>query len=59
MIGTSSAAMSAASHRPIEDDVARLLPIKWGVVDGADSIKHCCLTTAYNVTEPIQGQEYA
>lgn len=59
MVGTSSAAISAASHRPIEDDDAHLLPVKWGVVDKTGGIGHCCLTTACNVTEPIQGQEYA
>lgn len=59
MVGTSSAAISAASHKHMEDDDAHLLPTKRGVVDGTGSIKHSCLTTAYNVTEPIQGQEYA
>lgn len=59
MVGTNSAAISAASHRPIEDDDAHLLPVKWGVVDRKDGIKHCCLTTACDVTEPIQGEEYA
>ena len=59
MVGTNSAAISAASHRPIEDDDAHLLPVLWGVVCAKDGIKHCCLTTACDVAEPIQGEKYA
>lgn len=56
LMGTSSAAISAACHPPKEDTNAHLLPIKWGVVGTfEDGAEQCAFTTAIDVRPPTQG----
>lgn len=60
LVGSCSAAISAACHRPNEDASASLLPIKWGCVDASaeTEVGHCCLTS-FEVTRPADGRYYA
>ncbi|KAG0646007.1 hypothetical protein D0Z07_7768 [Hyphodiscus hymeniophilus] len=60
LVGSCSAAISAACHRQSDDASASLLPLKWGSVD-TDSMKdigHCCLSS-FEVTPPEYGILYA
>ncbi|RDW85190.1 hypothetical protein BP6252_02780 [Coleophoma cylindrospora] len=62
LVGSCSAAISAACHRPMEDSSASMLPIQWGVVDANDprnvEVHHCCFTS-FDIQRPVQGQLYA
>lgn len=59
LVGSCSAALSAACHRPDEDRDAHVMWVRWGRVDRhGDAVGHCCLTTAWDVAEPIVGMEY-
>lgn len=63
-VGSCSAAISAACHRPREDVNASKLPLKWGVVGHetnertGDRIGHCAFFS-FNVDTPIKGELYA
>ena len=60
LVGSCSAAISAACHRPNDDSSASLLPLKWGCLD-ADSRSrtgHCSLSS-FDVTSPEEGHFYA
>jgi hypothetical protein len=64
LVGSCSAAISAACHRPSADTMAYERPVMWGVVDeanvwqGASGVGHCCLTS-FEVTKPVEGRLYA
>lgn len=60
LLGNCSAVISAACHRPKEDENAARLPVRWGAVGDADGrgIGHCALTSM-EVTKPIAGRLYA
>ncbi|KAL9045807.1 MAG: hypothetical protein Q9214_001214 [Letrouitia sp. 1 TL-2023] len=57
LVGSCSAAISAACHRPENDVDAAVLPVKWGVPEGKGTIGHCCFTSL-EVTPPVKGQTY-
>lgn len=60
LVGSCSAAISAACHQPKHDQTASVLQVKWGVVEprvGAGH-GHCCLTSL-EVTPPVAGESYA
>lgn len=60
LVGSCSAAISAACHRPSDDSSASLLPLQWGCVDadkGGD-IQHCSLSS-FEITAPKDGHFYA
>lgn len=57
LVGSCSAAISAACHRPENDVDASVLPVKWGVPEGKGTIGHCCFTSL-EVTPPVEGQTY-
>jgi hypothetical protein len=60
LVGSCSAAISAACHRPNDDSSASLLPLKWGCVhaDNGNDIGHCSLSS-FEVTVPEDGHFYA
>lgn len=59
LVGSSSAALSAACHPPEEDVDASLLPVMWGEVNTEDSaVGHCCITS-FAVLTPVEGNLYA
>ena len=58
LVGSCSAAISAACHRPNEDVDAPYKPVMWGAVESSNPIGHCCLTS-FEVTKPVKGQVYA
>lgn len=60
LVGSCSAAISAACHRLPEDSSASLLPLMWGVVnsDANDRISHCTFSSL-KVTRPVAGNLYA
>lgn len=60
LLGDWSAVISAACHRPKEDENAARLPVRWGAVGDADGqeIGHCALTSI-RVTKPIAGRLHA
>ena len=58
LVGSCSAAISAACHRPNEDVDAPLKPVMWGAVKSSNPIGHCCFTS-FEVTKPVKGQVYA
>lgn len=60
LVGSCSAAISAACHRPVDDSSASLLPIKWGCVDAdsGNNTGHCSLSS-FEVTPPENGRFYA
>lgn len=58
VVGSCSAAISAACHPPQNDLSAYLLPVKWGVVGQGEEVGHCSFTS-FEVTEPVDGQMYA
>ncbi|KAL9611692.1 MAG: hypothetical protein Q9167_003687 [Letrouitia subvulpina] len=57
LVGSCSAAISAACHRPENDVDAAVLPVKWGAVEGTEKVGHCCFTSL-EVTPPVKGQIY-
>ena len=57
LVGSCSAAISAACHRVSQDTEGALLPQKWGVVVD-DYVGHCCFSSL-PVTEPVEGRLYA
>ena len=60
LVGSCSAAISAACHQPKDDHTASVLPVKWGVVESGFGTGHghCCLTSL-EVTPPTAGELYA
>jgi hypothetical protein len=60
LVGSCSAAISAACHRPSDDPSASLLPLKWGCADAdtGNDIGHCSLSS-FDVTSPETGLFYA
>ena len=58
LVGSCSAAISAACHRPNEDVDAPFKPVMWGAVESSNPIGHCCFTS-FEVTKPVKGQAYA
>lgn len=58
VVGTCSAAISAACHRPAEDKDAHLLPIRYGDVHRDQDVGHCCFTTAFDVAPLEEGRKY-
>lgn len=58
LVGSCSAAISAACHRPKEDEDAADKPLMWGVVSMKDGVGHCCFTS-FEVTTPIEDKLYA
>ena len=58
LVGSCSAAISAACH-PLKDDPdASLLPLMWGAVETTDSVGHCCFSSL-DVSRPVEGNVYA
>ena len=58
LIGSCSAAISAACH-PLEEDIdANLRPVLWGAVDKGQEIGHCCFTS-FDASLPVKGKAYA
>ena len=60
LVGSCSAAISAACHRPREDVDAATLPLLWGVVSDQDegAVGHCSFTS-FKASLPVQGKLYA
>ena len=60
LVGSCSLAISAACHRPPDDDEASLLPVQWGAVSHETARRpgHCCFTS-FDVEQPIEGQKYS
>ena len=58
LVGSCSAAISAACHPPEEDVDASLLPVLWGAVNSDQKVGHCCFTS-FDVSPPIEGEDYA
>lgn len=58
VVGSCSAAISAACHPPKNDLSAYLRPVKWGVVEQSEGVGHCSFTS-FEVTEPVDGYIYA
>ena len=65
LASTSSAAISAACHRPARDTQAHMFQVQWGVVsvNPETHVGHCAFTTAKDVTgdenKPESGHLYA
>lgn len=57
LVGSCSAAISAACHRPPGDINAADKPLMWGVVSPKNGVGHCCLTS-FEVTPPVEGELY-
>ncbi|KAG8527154.1 uncharacterized protein KY384_008584 [Bacidia gigantensis] len=60
LAGSCSAAISAFCHRPGDDADAAVLPVKWGMIEGAQNqrVGHCSFTS-HNVSDPVPGHLYA
>ena len=60
LVGSCSAAISAACHRPSGDIDAATLPLLWGAVSGQDkgAVGHCCFTS-FEASPPVEGKLYA
>ncbi|KAL8977763.1 MAG: hypothetical protein Q9205_006503 [Flavoplaca limonia] len=58
LAATCSAAISAACHRPDDDQDAAALPLQWGVVSTKDGIGHCCFSSKL-VGPLVPGRMYA
>jgi len=64
LVGSCSAAISAACHRPSVDAMAYARPVMWGVMDadadngGGGEVGHCCFSSL-EVGKPAKGQLYA
>ncbi|KAL9601249.1 MAG: hypothetical protein Q9219_002654 [cf. Caloplaca sp. 3 TL-2023] len=61
LIGSNSAAISAACHAPVDDVAANEKPLRWGVLshNSEDRVKHCSFTSFAAVTPPVDGEMYA
>lgn len=57
LVGSCSAAISAACHPPKEDHDAADKPLMWGVVNSKNGIGHCCFTS-FEATPPVEGERY-
>ncbi|KIX09181.1 uncharacterized protein Z518_00260 [Rhinocladiella mackenziei CBS 650.93] len=61
LVGSCSAAISAACHQPAWDADAAIKPVQWGVIPGSGDeggVAHCAFTSGK--VEPLQyGREYA
>ena len=58
LVGSNSAAISVACHRPNEDLDAAYKPVMWGAVKTDGAVGHCCFTS-FEVTKPLEGELYA
>jgi hypothetical protein len=64
LVGSCSAAISAACHRPSVDAVAYVRPVMWGVMDAdtdegrGSEVGHCCFSS-FEVGKPVKGHLYA
>lgn len=58
LVGSCSAAISAACHRPNEDVDASRKGVMWGVVGVENGVGHCCITSL-EVETPVMGDLYA
>lgn len=64
LMGSCSAAISAACHPPDDDKDASKLPVKWGVVESktvdrtGNEVGHCTFTS-FKVRAPMKGKLYA
>ena len=61
LVGSCSAAISAACHPPREDVDAATLPVLWGAVSnpqGDGTVGHCCFTSL-ETSPPVEGEAYA
>ncbi|THZ18260.1 hypothetical protein D6C91_05577, partial [Aureobasidium pullulans] len=60
IVGSCSAAISAACHPPPGQENAHLLPLQWGVIPRADGdeVSHCSFS-AEEVEAPVAGAKYA
>jgi hypothetical protein len=64
LVGSCSAAVSAACHRPAEDVDASLLPVQWGAVTHGEGTSHDeepvgqYTFTSLPVEYPIEGRMY-
>ena len=60
LVGSCSAAITAACHQPREDIDAATLPVRWGAVSGQEEaeVGHCCFTS-FEISQPIEGKFYA
>ncbi len=60
LVGSCSAAISAACHRPPDDSAAYLNPVQWGVVQGdmGATAEHCSFS-GWEVGIPVKGRMYA
>jgi len=58
LVGSCSAAISAACHRPNDDVDASRKGVMWGVVGVENGFGHCCVTS-FEVEKPVEGKLYA
>jgi hypothetical protein len=64
LVGSCSAAISAACHGPSADALAYLKPVMWGVMDAdadegwGSEVGHCCFSS-FEVGKPVKGHLYA
>ena len=58
LVGSNTAAISAACHRPNEDVDAAYKPVMWGAAKRDGAVGHCCFTS-FEVTKPLEGELYA
>jgi len=60
LVGSSSAALSAACHPLPNETSVSLMPLQWGVVNASEgkSVMHCALSSL-EVTSPVVGSLYA
>lgn len=60
LVGSCSAAISAACHPPRDDIDAATLPVLWGAVSGPEegAAGHCCFTS-FDTSPPVEGEVYA
>jgi hypothetical protein len=58
LVGSSSAAISAACHRLRNDPDASTLSVLWGAVEKTGAVGHCCFSSL-DVSPPVEGEVYA
>jgi hypothetical protein len=62
LVGSCSAAISAACHRSSMDSMAHLKPVMWGVTEkgghAMEEVGHCCFSS-FEVERPVKGNLYA
>lgn len=58
LVGSNSAAISAACHPPKDDIKASVSPLRWGAVETEEEVGHCSFTSL-DVTPPVQDQLYS